>query len=404
MATLHVLALVLCLYTGMLYCMGCPSESITITGECCEQCGPGTGVVQSCTGTNNTVCEQCETETTFSSDWSHITPCQQCSSCPTNMQVKIPCNATHDTVCECATNYYMNDKDFSCSQCDMCPAGYGAFVACGPLQNSVCAACGNGTYSDETSTMAECKQCAVCDMFLRACNELTNTVCFDESVYSIDSVTSSVSLTLTTGGEDSVNYIVDDSSSNVVPIYCSVLGAVIVGLLVYVACKRYKIWKNKQKHYKASRTSPVKGPPLRDVEMGKGHGSDSGVFTNTDNVSAVNGCARMPLMSLPSTTLFRDIAEDKKRQIELLLCTTRRDGRDWRALARELDFSDNSIMEFSNSVGKHSPVRKLLCQWSKRDNACLGLLVTSLHRIQRDDITKLIPIYVNLANVASLPS
>ncbi|XP_077997793.1 tumor necrosis factor receptor superfamily member 16-like, partial [Glandiceps talaboti] len=394
-----------CLFQMILGCLSCASEEYTSDGECCQQCGPGFGVSEPCSDVNNTVCELCESRTTYSSVWSHTASCEQCSQCPTNMQVKNPCNSTHDTECQCAENYYMHPTDMTCSQCDICPSGFGAWPECTATQNSLCVMCSNGTFSDQTSAMAKCKPCSPCasdQVVLKACTVFSNTICLAKNIYFADPV-SPVVATYTSKGPNVVNHAVRDKSSTVVPIYCSVLGAIIVGLLIYVVCKRYKIWKEKQKHHK-SRSSPTKPAAINvgDVEIGRHHGSDSGVFTNVDSGSVANGVsARIPLMALPSSSMYKELTEDKKREIEKQLSTTRLAGGDWKALAKELGFSELAIIELSNS---HHPQKKMLSQWAKKEHSTLGILFTALQNINRDDVIKVIPVYMNLASVASLPS
>ncbi|XP_070571022.1 tumor necrosis factor receptor superfamily member 16-like [Ptychodera flava] len=388
-------------------CYSCNSNEYTDHGECCEDCQAGYGVVKKCLQSNNTVCIQCEPKTTFSSIASHTAPCQSCSECPPNMDVLHPCNATNDTVCECSDNYYMNQLDNSCSQCDICPAGFGALVMCSVNYNSECIECENGTYSDEFSTTGQCKQCSDCkddQVVLSPCTTLSNTICLDKNVYFGEPVTSQIELTLTTRGQNLVNYTKTESSS-VVPIYCSVLGAIIVGLVLYVGCKRYKVWKNKPKHHKV-RSSPSKSaaappPHVHDIEIGRHHGSDSGIFTNVDSLSTTNGGPRIPLLSLPATTHYKDLADEKKRQLEKQLSVSGAHGGDWKALAKELGFNENAIVEFSYSS---HPVRKVLSQWSKKEDSTLAVFTTALQQIRRDDVVSSIPIYVNLANLQSLPS
>lgn len=60
---------------------------------------------------------------------------------------------------------------------------------------------------------------------------------------------------------------------DVIPVYCAILGAVILGLLGYVIFKQYTRLKNRKIH---------KGHPHDDVEYSKASGGDSGVFVEND--------------------------------------------------------------------------------------------------------------------------
>lgn len=66
----------------------------------------------------------------------------------------------------------------------------------------------------------------------------------------------------------------DDEDGSIIPVYCSVLGLVVIGLLVYVIVKHYRRMRTKRRH---------KAPcSHEDVEYAKAAGGDSGVFVEHD--------------------------------------------------------------------------------------------------------------------------
>jgi hypothetical protein len=67
----------------------------------------------------------------------------------------------------------------------------------------------------------------------------------------------------------------DDDDGDVIPIYCSVLGLVVVGLLCYVVIKHWRRMRAKRRH---------KAPcSHEDVEYSKASGGDSGIFVDNES-------------------------------------------------------------------------------------------------------------------------
>ena len=61
--------------------------------------------------------------------------------CPQYSYVERNCNATHDTECECDTDYFWNKDTGSCRKCEFCPLGYGSRKKCSGEKNTVCVRC-----------------------------------------------------------------------------------------------------------------------------------------------------------------------------------------------------------------------------------------------------------------------
>ena len=67
----------------------------------------------------------------------------------------------------------------------------------------------------------------------------------------------------------------DDDDGDVIPVYCSVLGLVVVGLLCYVVIKHWRRMRAKRRH---------KAPcSHEDVEYSKASGGDSGIFVDNES-------------------------------------------------------------------------------------------------------------------------
>jgi hypothetical protein len=85
---------------------------------------------------------------------------------------------------------------------------------------------------------------------------------------------------------------------------------------------------------------------------------------------------------------YSDLTSAKRRNFETSLNNIRNDAKDWRLLAKELDFSEASIKSFAVlGEQKCGPSRHLLQSWHKRDGrrATVGALVMALIRIGRLD-------------------
>lgn len=68
----------------------------------------------------------------------------------------------------------------------------------------------------------------------------------------------------------------DVTDGNIIPVYCSALGLVVIGLLGYVIFKHWRRLRAKRRHIKAR-------DPHDDVEYSKASGADSGVFVENES-------------------------------------------------------------------------------------------------------------------------
>ncbi|KAH1176871.1 hypothetical protein KIL84_010573, partial [Mauremys mutica] len=274
---------------------GCKSGRFTSLGDCCALCPQGYGVAVPC-GSSNTQCEPCRENGTFSSTSSATEPCQPCSRCP----VAEACTPTRDTVCapQCAPGHYLHVENGSSSQClpcQVCGQGYGAAMPCGPTDNTVCQRCLEGFYSEEKSDSAPCLPCRLeChedEVMIRACSPVSDTLCMDRELQILKRTEGDPRkehpkkppLSESEGSASPSNSSeflppLPDNSKNIIPVYCSILAAVVVGLLAYVAFKCWNTCKQKKQLAKA-RAGELGASP----EGEKLH-SDSGVFLDTHSL------------------------------------------------------------------------------------------------------------------------
>ncbi|KAJ8320076.1 hypothetical protein KUTeg_001663 [Tegillarca granosa] len=208
---------------GMVFALSealiCQQDTYNFNGShCCSKCKPGFGLASNCSDDHDTVCESCIEGQTFSSNEAHSSVCKPCTVCKTHFHTLTSCNKTHDTVCECDAYFYFNDTENQCQLCTLCNVGYGAVVPCTSRQNSVCIVCQNGTYSDVKSATSACRKCSECkktQIVLKHCTHTEDTLCI---------------------------------GFDIIPLYCAILGAVVVGLLGYVLFKNYTRIKAKERH------------------------------------------------------------------------------------------------------------------------------------------------------------
>ncbi|XP_069716160.1 death domain-containing membrane protein NRADD-like [Phaenicophaeus curvirostris] len=150
---------------------------------------------------------------------------------------------------------------------------------------------------------------------------------------------------------------------DIIPVYCSLLAAVVVGLLAYVAFKCWHSCRQKKQLAKAragdSGTSP---------EGEKLHG-DSGVFLDTPILQETQQSSKAPR---PEGHPL--VSPQLQEELEQLL-ESEGPGGDWRSLATNLGFGPDAIATFSRG---RAPTRTLLSTWATSQGATLAALSQAL--------------------------
>lgn len=348
---------VVVLVTGL----DCREKAYDFNGQrCCSKCSPGYGMVSDCSHGNDTQCRPCLEGKTFSApDW-HTGKCQNCSECKKHSHVKEPCTSSHDTICECDVDFFYSYLAKECLLCNLCPIGYGAIIPCSGLQNSVCLKCPIGTYSDVKSATSPCKYCTKCtsrQVEIQPCKDTDDTICYDIPEDYTSQPTKAK----------------ENKDFDVIPIYCAILGAVVLGLLGYVIFKQYTRLKNRK---------IFKGHDLHeDVEYSKASGADSGVFVENEFINKqYNQLSRV-----------RDIPLQKRKEIEKNLAIPRTKGDNWKLLARELGYEEEKIEQFEcTSDDPVIQVQNMLNHWTKRKHATVGVFIKALTNLNRLDIVRIL--------------
>ncbi|XP_025852068.2 tumor necrosis factor receptor superfamily member 16 [Vulpes vulpes] len=384
----------------------CPTGLYTHSGECCKACNLGEGVAQPC-GANQTVCEPCLDSVTFSDVVSATEPCKPCTECVGLQSMSAPCVEADDAVCRCAYGYYQDETTGRCEACRVCEAGSGLVFSCQDRQNTVCEECPDGTYSDEANHVDPCLPCTVCEdteRQLRECTRWADAECeeipgrwitrstpsedSDSTVPSTEKpelppdqeiIASTMADVVTTVMGSSQPVVTRGTADNLIPVYCSILAAVVVGLVAYIAFKR---WNSCKQNKQGANSRPVNQTPPPEGE--KLH-SDSGISVDSqslhDQQPHTQTAAGQALKG--DGGLYSSLPPAKREEVEKLLNGSA--GDTWRHLAGELGYQPEHIDSFTHEA---CPARALLASWAAQDSATLDALLAALRRIQRADIVE----------------
>ncbi|XP_078072033.1 tumor necrosis factor receptor superfamily member 16-like [Mustelus asterias] len=352
----------------------CPSGRFTLQKECCDLCPVGHGVIKECK-TNNTQCQPCENGVTFSSGAS-LARCQPCSSCPDKMEVVQACKARIDTQCQCVAGYYLQSGSRRCVPCTTCRPGYGVTMRCHRDQDTDCQPCPSGYFSEKANSLKPCAACRICgeDHFvLKECQATLDTVCLSKNLSLLRRP--QVEPVRVEPESGAVNFTAYDTGKNIIPVYCSILAAVIMGLVIYVTVKCWNTCKQKKQLAKARASELDVGP-----EGEKLH-SDSGVFVDTHSLHE----PQLSKIVRADPSLYSKLPLQKREEIEQLLGNQDDNQADWRSLAHHLGYDEERVA----TIGRgEDPAHTLLSDWSMRDGGNLDVLCKALGKMERDDVAE----------------
>ncbi|XP_043543911.1 tumor necrosis factor receptor superfamily member 16 isoform X1 [Chiloscyllium plagiosum] len=352
----------------------CPSGQFTLQGDCCDFCPVGHGIIKECNITN-TQCQPCEDGVTFSpsASFSH---CQPCSSCPDKMEVVSLCTATFDIQCQCMEGYYLQPGSRSCSQ------GFQMLEKCRRDKNVKCELCPEGS-SEKASNSQPCAPCRVCDkdeFVLQECQRTSDTVCLSKNSSLLRPQVEPVRddakfVNPVEPASGTVNFTAHDTGKNIIPVYFSILAAVIMGLVIYVTVKCWNTCEQKKQLAKARAGELDTGP-----EGEKLHG-DSGVFVDTHSLHE----PQLSKVVCADPSVYSKLPLQKRQEVEQLLESQDDSRADWRSLACHLGYDEERVA----TIGRgEDPAHTLLSDWSMRDNGNLDVLCKALRRVEREDIVE----------------
>ncbi|XP_041943136.1 tumor necrosis factor receptor superfamily member 16 [Alosa sapidissima] len=279
----------------------CESGQYTRSGECCNQCPPGEGVITPC-GARQTVCGLCLDSETYSETYSHTEPCKTCTECLGMMRMLTPCTDSNDAMCVCDYGFFLGPMSGHCEPCTVCPRGEGVLSGCDHHRDTVCEPCLDSSYSQHDSSLDPCLPCTICEdneVLMRNCTPEIDAICHDPNAptypptptFSLlpsdfDPTMPDDSLSPTPGGESttanpsSPRYIGHGFNENLIPIYCSILAAVVVGLLAYIIFKR---WNSCKQNKQAANNRAATANQTPSPEGEKLH-SDSGISVDSQSL------------------------------------------------------------------------------------------------------------------------
>ncbi|GAA6097836.1 tumor necrosis factor receptor superfamily member 16 isoform X1 [Tachysurus ichikawai] len=370
----------------------CPSGKFTSSGECCSTCPAGTGVASSC-AQEDTKCQPCQEGVTFSSS-EGLSRCQPCSQCPLGVPQLERCTLTQDTHCDCGPGFFLlkqrNKTDSLCAPCAVCGRGEGVVRACGPSENTVCQPCGPGTFSEDKSYSQSCRPCSWCkegEVEIRQCHPKSDTLCMDRELPIFSKNGSEGPWEFPRRSDEEKNRVVTGSEApdlssehhqggNNILIYVSVLAAVVLGLLIYVA---YKCWKSFQQ--KAA-LGKARAAELNNVVEGEKLHSDSGVFLDSHSLQE-SQLSKGIKQDSKQDSRYSNLPPHRQEEVEKLLAEG--GSRNWRQLATVLGYEQERVDVFGRG---EDPIHTLLTDWAQQDSATLELLSTALSNIERHDVAK----------------
>ncbi|XP_036945987.1 tumor necrosis factor receptor superfamily member 16 [Acanthopagrus latus] len=279
----------------------CETGQFTSSGECCQECPPGEGVVKKC-GATQTVCAQCLDSETFSESYSLTEQCQPCTECTGLMRMETPCTDSNNAICICNYNYYFDAVSGQCAPCTVCPAGQGVYAHCEHSHDTVCEECEDDTFSDRESSLDPCLPCTMCEedteTLVAECTPTSDSVChnpllptyftpmFDMTPPSFtnyflpEGSESPLPGETTTSSAGSPRFLGHGLNENLIPIYCSILAAVVVGLVAYIVFKR---WNSCKQNKQAANNRAATNNQMVTPEGEKLH-SDSGISVDSQSL------------------------------------------------------------------------------------------------------------------------
>ncbi|XP_072927817.1 tumor necrosis factor receptor superfamily member 16-like isoform X1 [Hemitrygon akajei] len=375
----------------------CDSGQYTSDGKCCSVCPPGEGVMTPC-GDKDTVCEACLDSLSYSDVSSHIEPCKQCTVCTGTKTILIPCMENFDTSCACMNGYY-EDSNGECLPCNICDKGYGVLEQCSEGRNTICEECPEGTYSDQASSVDPCLPCSPCEDYEEMISECTPTqdnVCISNrharpSVVSTvvpPKIVTTTEIMTTTAVPSSPQFIGQGSTDNIIPVYCSILAAVVVGLVAYVAFKRWNSCKQNKQGANNRTVNETQSPEGEKLHSDSGISVDSQSLHEQQQKQQQQQQQKQQQQQSQATrvepSLYNALPPHKQEEVEQLLNTSE-EASEWCNLAGLLGYSEEHIDTFRQD---EHPVRALLSDWSAKDCATTDALCTALRKLKRDDIVE----------------
>uniref|UniRef100_A0A8D0EA52 Nerve growth factor receptor n=1 Tax=Salvator merianae TaxID=96440 RepID=A0A8D0EA52_SALMN len=421
----------------------CPTERYTANGECCKACNVGEGVVQPCginqtvcepcldsVTYSDTVsatepckpCKECvglegmlapcvESDDTvckciygyYRDERSNL--CKKCRICEVGYGLVYPCWEAQNTWCEkCPPGTYSDEANHvdPCFPCTVCEEDEITVKECTPTSDAKCKALHprwlmtatpmDFNASDEVTNVDDGLFPTRDEEYLgpgldyptmgpETLSAITNEPDMPEDDGStvVSTVASTAMGSTSTVMGSSQPVIRNSTADNLIPVYCSILAAVVVGLVAYIAFKR---WNSCKQNKQGANNRPVNQTPSPEGE--KLH-SDSGISVDSQSLHDQQPQTQTASMQglKGDGNLYTSLPASKREEVEKLLNGSTEET--WRHLAGELGYKEDHIDCFTQ---EEYPVRALLSDWSSKDSATMDALYSALRKIQRGDIVE----------------
>ncbi|XP_061412088.1 tumor necrosis factor receptor superfamily member 16-like [Lethenteron reissneri] len=336
-------------------------------GACieCHVCPPGFGVVVQCSPDEDSSCAPCMSGF-YSEESSDVEPCMPCSSCSEDQEVQQECTSSADTNC---VDKDPEQGDSLPSNQDIFPSDHD-YIPQDPFPQDPFPEdpISENPFPDENPPDKTNDDEEDDDDEEEEKEEEEGS---EESGHAVNG---------TNGTPSNSQEPLGDHSRDIIPVYCSIMAAVVVGLVAYVVFKRWHSCKNVQ-------GSKARGEYSQAADGEKQH-QDSGVFVDVQNAQEQQQPQSAAGNAAAGTKwLYDALPPHKQEEVERLLLgasgTGADDATDWKGLAAALGYAEAEIAELSEG---ERPAHALLAGWSSREGASEDLLLDALGRLQRSDV------------------
>ncbi|KAM6169484.1 death domain-containing membrane protein NRADD-like [Rhynchocyon petersi] len=164
------------------------------------------------------------------------------------------------------------------------------------------------------------------------------------------------------------------ASGSIIPVYCALLAAVVLGLLAYVA---FKCWRSrKQREQLAKARTAELGDLHRDQVLG-----ESTVFL--DSLSSQGPTADL------GCRLYLHLPRQQQEEVERLLEVPGEPAKGWQGLATHLGYLAEAVDTLARG---QAPASTLLRDWAAREGsrATLRVLEDALVAMDREDVVQVL--------------
>ncbi|XP_061444770.1 tumor necrosis factor receptor superfamily member 16 isoform X3 [Rhineura floridana] len=340
------------------------------SNECkkCRICEVGFGLVYACGESQNTWCEKCPLGT-YSDEANHVDPCLPCTMCEEDEVTSEECTATSDAKCRAVVHPRWRPTITPINSSTTTDANTAAEHVVHPRWRPTITPINSSTTTDANTAAEHDFQP----------ESPQSPFPFTNDLDTLDDFGSTVAATTTTVMSSSQPVVRSGTADNLIPVYCSILAAVVVGLVAYIAFKR---WNSCKQNKQGANNRPVNQTPSPEGE--KLH-SDSGISVDSQSLHDQQPQTQTASMQglKGDGNLYTSLPANKQEEVEKLLNGSTEET--WRHLAGELGYKEDHIDSFTQ---EEYPVRALLSDWSSKDSATMDALYSALRKIQRGDIVE----------------